>query len=91
MKILYSYTAKKDKTQQRPRKTKLVFNFPSLNRFFTTLPPNTRHHSPLGTLILPACSGLVCNRRVVMEAERESERDRECAVLTSEEALTAVA
>lgn len=72
----------------RPRKTKVVFDFPSRNRFF---PPHTHHHSPLGTLILPACFGLVCSKRVATEAERESERDRECAVLTSEETLTAVA
>lgn len=88
--VLNSQKDKTNKTQQRPRKPKLVFNFLSLNRFFTTLPANTRHHSPLGPLILPACFGLVCSK-LAMEAERESERDRQCAVLTSEEALTAVA
>lgn len=59
--------------------------------FLLPSPPNTHHHSPLGPLILPACFGLVRSKWVAMEAERESERDRECAVLTSEEALTAVA
>lgn len=73
-----------------PQKQNSTFTSQVFTDFYYS-PPNARQHSPLGPLVLPACFGLVCSKRMVMKAQREKETDRECAVLTSEEELTAMA
>lgn len=73
--------------QQRPTKTKIMFNFPSLNIFTTLTWTHTNilrsnHSFSQHVLGLCAANGWRWNHRG---------RERECAVLKSEEELTAMA